>query len=50
MTHVTKSLKGAPESFAAFIDRKSRAAAATELPPYTTELEQPDGMIAIGSP
>ena len=37
--------------FAAFIDRKSRAAAATELPPYITELERPlDGMLAIGSP
>ena len=38
-------------SFAAFIDRKSRAAASAELPPYETELEQPlDGMLAIGSP
>jgi riboflavin biosynthesis pyrimidine reductase len=38
-------------SFAAFIDRKSRAAAAADLPPYTTELERPfDGMLAIGSP
>jgi riboflavin biosynthesis pyrimidine reductase len=37
--------------FAAFIDRKSREAAAAELPPYMTELEQPfDGMLAIGSP
>ena len=37
--------------FAAFIDRKTRAAAAAELPPYTTELERPlDGMLAIGSP
>jgi riboflavin biosynthesis pyrimidine reductase len=37
--------------FAAFIDRKSRAAAAVELPPYITELERPlDGMRAIGSP
>ena len=39
------------KSFAAFIDRKSRAAASAELPPYTTELERPlDGMLAIGSP
>jgi hypothetical protein len=37
--------------FAAFIDRKSRAAAAAELPPYATDLERPlDGMRAIGSP
>ena len=37
--------------FAAFIDRKSRAAAAAALPPYSTELERPlDGMLAIGSP
>jgi riboflavin biosynthesis pyrimidine reductase len=37
--------------FAAFIDRKARAAAAAELPPYTTVLERPlDGMPAIGSP
>jgi riboflavin biosynthesis pyrimidine reductase len=37
--------------FAAFIDRKSRAAASAELPPYSTELERPpDGMLAIGSP
>jgi riboflavin biosynthesis pyrimidine reductase len=37
--------------FAAFIDRKSREAAAAELPPYVTEVERPlDGMIAIGSP
>ena len=36
--------------FDAFIDRKSREAAAAELPPYTTELERPlDGMLAIGS-
>jgi hypothetical protein len=36
--------------FEAFIDRKSRAAAAAELPPYSTELERPlDGMRAIGS-
>jgi riboflavin biosynthesis pyrimidine reductase len=37
--------------FAAFIDRKSREAAAAEFPPYTTELERPlDGMLAIGTP
>lgn len=37
--------------FADFIDRKSRAAAAVELAPYTTELERPlGGMRAIGSP
>ncbi len=37
--------------FAAFIDRKSREAAAAELPPYATELEQPlDRMTTIGSP
>ena len=37
--------------FATFIERKSREAAAAELPPYVTEVEQPlDGMIAIGSP
>lgn len=37
--------------FAAFIDRKSREAVATQLPPYTTELESPlDGMVGIGSP
>jgi riboflavin biosynthesis pyrimidine reductase len=37
--------------FAAFIDRKSRAAAAAELPPYCTDLQRPpDGMLAIGSP
>jgi len=36
--------------FEAFIDRKSRAAAAAERPPYSTELERPlDGMRAIGS-
>jgi riboflavin biosynthesis pyrimidine reductase len=36
--------------FDSFVDRKSRAAAAAELPSYTTELEQPlDGMLAIGS-
>jgi riboflavin biosynthesis pyrimidine reductase len=39
------------DGFAAFVDRKSRAAAAAELPPYATELEQPlDGMLAIASP
>jgi riboflavin biosynthesis pyrimidine reductase len=38
-------------NFAAFIDRKSRAAAAAELPPYSTDLQRPlDGMLAIGSP
>ncbi len=37
--------------FDTFVDRKSRAAAAAELPPYRTELERPlDGMPAIGSP
>ena len=37
--------------FDAFIARKSRAAVAAELPPYSTELERPlDGMLAIGSP
>jgi 5-amino-6-(5-phosphoribosylamino)uracil reductase len=37
-------------AFDVFIDRKSRAAAAAELPPYITELERPlDGMLAIGS-
>jgi riboflavin biosynthesis pyrimidine reductase len=37
--------------FAAFVDRKSHAAAAAELPPYSTELERPlDGMLSIGSP
>ena len=37
--------------FAAFIDRKSRAAVAADLPPYTTELERPLArMLAIGSP
>jgi hypothetical protein len=37
--------------FAAFIDRKSRVAITTELPPSTTELERPlNGMLAIGSP
>ena len=36
--------------FDAFVDRKSRAAAAAELPSYITELERPlDGMLAIGS-
>ncbi len=36
--------------FAAFIDRKSRAATAAVLPPYFTDLQQPlDGMLAIGS-
>ena len=39
------------DGFAAFIDRTSRAAAAAELPPYSTDLERPlDGMRAIGSP
>ena len=39
------------DGFAAFIDRKSRAAAAAALPPYATDIEHPrDGMIAIGSP
>ena len=37
--------------FDTFIDRKSRAAAAADFPPYSTELERPlDGMLAIGSP
>jgi riboflavin biosynthesis pyrimidine reductase len=37
--------------FAAFIDRKSRAATEATLPPYSTDLERPlDGMVAIGSP
>jgi riboflavin biosynthesis pyrimidine reductase len=37
-------------SFAAFIDRKSRAATGAELPPYSTELERPfEGMLGIGS-
>lgn len=36
--------------FEAFIDRKSRAAVAAEIPPYTTEIEQPlDGMLTVGS-
>jgi riboflavin biosynthesis pyrimidine reductase len=36
--------------FEAFIDRKSRAAIAAELPPYTTETERPiNGMLTIGS-
>lgn len=38
-------------SFGAFIDRKSRAAATADIPPYRTELDRPvDGMLAIGSP
>jgi len=37
--------------FDTFVDRKSRAAVAADLPPYCTELERPlDGMLAIGSP
>ena len=39
------------DSFAAFSDRKSREAAAAELPPYLTDLQRPlDEMLAIGSP
>ena len=37
--------------FDTFVDRKSRAAVAADLPPYCTELERPlDGMLALGSP
>ena len=42
--------RSGPIAFDAFIERKSRAAAAADLLPYTTELERPlDGMLAIGS-
>lgn len=38
------------DDFEAFIDRKSHAATAAQLPSYVTELERPlDGMLAIGS-
>lgn len=37
--------------FAAFVDRKSRAATTAQLPPYITDLAQPlEGMLAIESP